>query len=152
MPLPILVPDASVILKWVLPSDGEPDSDRARQLLTAIVEERARALVPTLWLFEVGNTVARRFAPHAGQWLSALMKFGLEEVAPSERWLTVTLDLVSKYGSTFYDAAYHATALAHGGVFVTADAQYAARTKAESGVVGLADWRPPANTIRPRRG
>lgn len=151
MPLPIVVPDASVILKWVLPSDGEPDSDRARLLLAAIAEERVRALVPALWLFEVGNIVARRFAPHAARWLSPLMKFGLEEVAPTERWLATTLDLASKYDNAFYDAAYHATALVHGGVFVTADAQYAARSRAASGVIELAEWSPPAYTMRPRR-
>ena len=57
------------------------------------------------------------------------MKFGFEETPPSERWLMTTLELVSRYGGTFYDAAYHATALVHGGVFVTAYAQYAARSK-----------------------
>ena len=54
----LVVPDASVILKWVLPSDGEPDADKALVLRNAILEEDVRALVPTLWIYEVGNTVA----------------------------------------------------------------------------------------------
>jgi hypothetical protein len=45
MPLPLVVPDASVMLKWVLPSDDEPDTDRALNLLsTSILEESVRAL------------------------------------------------------------------------------------------------------------
>ena len=60
MPLPIVVPDASVILKWVLRSDSEPDSDRALHLRTAIAEERVHALVPSLW------HGAFRHTPHSG--------------------------------------------------------------------------------------
>ena len=48
MPTPLVVPDASVLLKWVLPSDEEPHADRALLLRTAIVEETVRALVPGL--------------------------------------------------------------------------------------------------------
>ncbi len=50
MPVPLVVPDASVILKWVLPSDDEPDADKALVLRDAILEEDVRALVPALWL------------------------------------------------------------------------------------------------------
>jgi len=55
MPTPLVVPDASVLLKWVLPSDEEPDADRALLLRTAIVEEAVRSLVPGVWLYEVAD-------------------------------------------------------------------------------------------------
>jgi predicted nucleic acid-binding protein len=143
MALPIVVPDASVILKWVLPSEDEADAERALLLRTAIAEERLRALVPSLWLYEVGNTVSRRFPAHAPQWLPALMKFGLEEAHPTERWVTATLELIARYGGTFYDAAYHAVALVHGGLFVTSDLQYLERTGTDSAIMPLAHWQPP---------
>ena len=38
MATPIVVPDASVLLKWILPSDNEPDADQAVRLRDAIVE------------------------------------------------------------------------------------------------------------------
>src|SRR5450756_1849199 len=107
MSLPLVVPDASVLLKWVLPSSDEPDADKALLLRAAIVDEAVRALVPALWLYEVGNTVARRFQAQASGWLSALMKFGLEEAPPSTPWLAKTLELTSRHDVTFYDAAYH---------------------------------------------
>lgn len=121
MPTPLVVPDASVLLKWVLPSDDEPDADRALLLRAAILDETVRALVPALWLYEVGNTVARRFPAQASGWLSALLKFGIEEAPPSSPWLAKTLELTSHHEVSFYDAAYHALAIVHDGLLVTAD-------------------------------
>jgi RecB family endonuclease NucS len=44
---------------------------------------------------------------------------------------------------TFYDAAYHALAIAQGGVMVTADRRYARKCAAAGHVADLADWQPP---------
>lgn len=143
MPAPLVVPDASVILKWVLPSDDEPDVDKSLSLRDAILEDHVRALVPALWLYEVGNTAARRFPSHAAAWLSALMKFELEESPPSPQWLAAALELIARYHVAFYDAAYHAIAIVHGGSFVTADKRYVSRTNEAGAVVMLNDWTPP---------
>src|SRR4051812_27849222 len=99
MPVPLVVPDASVLLKWVLPCDTEPDADKALLLRAAIQDEVVDALLPALWLYEVGNTIARRFPMHASSWLSALMKFGLEEASPSQVWLAKTLELTVVLGN-----------------------------------------------------
>lgn len=149
MAVPLVVPDASVLLKWVLPSEDEPDADKALLLRAAIQDEAVHALLPALWLYEVGNTIARRFPTHASGWLSALMKFGLEEASPSERWLTKILELTSCYKVSFYDAAYHALALIHKGLFVTADSRYVNRAKEPGSVIALSEWQPPL-TPRPR--
>jgi len=93
MRAPLVVPDASVLLKWVLRSEDEPDADKALLLRKAITDDIVRALVPALWLYEMGNTVAHRFPSHASAWLIAMMKFGLKEAAPSGPWLTVVLEL-----------------------------------------------------------
>ena len=143
MPVPIVVPDASVLVKWMVASADEPDADRALLLRSALVQEDIRALVPGLWLYEVGNTVARRLPTHAAQWLMAMMKFGLEEVPLSERWLKTVLTITARYGATFYDAAYHAVALVHGGVFVTADTNYVTLTHKQGAVVSLSEWHLP---------
>jgi predicted nucleic acid-binding protein len=150
MPIPLVVPDASVLLKWVLPSNGEPDADKAVLLRTAIRDETVHALLPALWLYEVGNTIARRFPMHASGWLSALMKFGLEEASPSQLWLAKTLELTRRYEVSFYDAAYHALALIHNGVFVTADSRYVNRATKPGSVIALSEWQPPL-TPPPRR-
>jgi predicted nucleic acid-binding protein len=152
MALPVVVPDASVLLKWVLPSDDEPHADRARQLREAIVDESVRALVPSLWLYEIGNTVARRFPTHAATWLNALVKFGLEEVMPKGSVLTRTLELTARFEVSFYDAVYHAVALVHGGLFVTADARYVERVAEIGQVVLLSSWEMARRPSTPRKG
>lgn len=125
MPAPLVEPDASVILKWVLPSDLEPDADIALALRdAAIIEENVLALVPALWIYEVGNTITRRFPGHAAAWLAARMKFELRELSPSRQWLEAALRLTAHYGVTFYDAAYHAITIVQNGLFVTADGRY----------------------------
>ena len=148
---PLVVPDASVLLKWVLPSDDEPDADKALLLRTAILDEAVHAILPALWLYEVGNTVARRFPTHASGWLSALIKFGIEEVLPSSVWLAKTLELTSRYEVSFYDAAYHALALIHNGLFVTADTRYVNRVAESGSVIALRDWQPPRTPSSRRR-
>ena len=148
MPAPLVVPDASVLLKWVLPSNEEPDADKALLLRMAIIDEDVRALLPALWLYEVGNAVARRFPMHASAWLSALMKFGLKEAPPSHRWLAKALELTRRHEVSFYDAAYHALALIHNGLFVTADTRYVARVTESGGVIALSEWQPSRRRAR----
>ena len=112
--------------------------------------ETVKAILPGLWLYEVGNTVARRFPEHADAWLSALMKFGIEESLPSPSWLAKTLELTGRYRVSFHDATYHALALLGNGQFVTADARYIARVPEPWGVVALGEWDPPGPS--PTRG
>lgn len=151
MQTPLVVPDASVLLKWVLSSDDEPDADKALLLRVAIIDETVHAILPPLWLYEVGNTVARRFPDYASGWLSALMKFGIDEKLQSPLWLAKTLELTRKYDVSFYDAAYHALALVHGGSFVTADVRYVKRVTKLGSVIALSDWQPPRapKSLRP---
>lgn len=150
MAVPLLVPDASVLLKWVLPSDDEPDADKALQLRAAILDDTVHVILPPLWIYEVGNTVARRFPTHAPAWLSALLRFGMEEMPASQAWLTKALELTSRHQVSFYDAAYHALALLHKGLFVTADAKYVIRAAESGSVVTLSEWEPPTSPA-PRR-
>ena len=140
MAVPMVVPDASVILKWVLPSEDEPDLERAIALRDAIAAGDVDARVPTLWLYEVGNTLARRFPELAERALDTLVRFDLVIAPRSPRWLGLVLNLTARYGVTFYDAAYHAHAIARRGVLVTADERYVSRAEAAGAVVRLADW------------
>ncbi|MGH7071708.1 MAG: hypothetical protein ACREFO_17085 [Acetobacteraceae bacterium] len=91
-----------------LPSAEEPAADKAWLLRSAILEETVRAFVPSLWLYEVGNTVARRFPAQAQSWPAGFVKFGLQESPPSQAWLYKSLELTGRHDIMFYDAAYHA--------------------------------------------
>ena len=136
---PLFVPDASVLLKWVLKSDDEPETDRALQLKAAWLADACQLLVPALWLYEVGNVVGLKQPDEAVEMMTAMTSLGLPEAAPSV-FMAGALRLMKDRRVTFYDAAYHATALAQGGIFVTADAAYLRRVRAQGGVVRLADW------------
>ena len=136
----VIVPDASVILKWVLPSRDEPDLGRALALRDSIADGRVRAIVPALWVYEVGNTLARRQPDRAEPSLAALLRFDLESAFQSHQWLECALVLTRRYGVTFYDASYHAHAIVGRGVFVTADERYVRRARDAGFVVQLGEW------------
>ena len=136
----LVVPDASVILKWVLPSAHEHDLGRALALRDAIAGGEVRAVVPDLWIYEVGNTLTRRKPGLAEPALDALLRFGLEVAPRSPEWLRHALDLTRRHDVTFYDAAYHAHAIAGRGVFVTADERYVRRAGGAGFVMRLSEW------------
>ena len=139
----VVVPDASVILKWVLPSADEPDLEQALALRDAIAGGNVRAIVPHLWLYEVGNTLARRQPARAERALDVLLRFELESVPPTPAWLALALDLTRRYDVTFYDAAYHAHAIGIRGAFVTVDERYVGRAREAGFVMRLSDWAAP---------
>ena len=138
----IVVPDASVLLKWVLPGDDERDTEAALALRNEAVAGAVELVVPQLWVYEVGNTLARRFPDQADALLASLADFGLKEARLDARWRTQAVSLAVTYQVAFYDAAYHAVALALGGVFVTADERYVRRASKAGGVSSLRGWRP----------
>jgi predicted nucleic acid-binding protein len=146
--LKLIVPDASVLLKWVLPHDVEPDQARAIELRDAALAGAIACRVPALWLFEVGNTLARLVPAQAPAMLNALQRFGLEETEREPRWVARALKLAADYAVTFYDASYHAIALTGRGLFVTSDTKYIRKAGAAGAVVSLADWQPPVSGER----
>jgi predicted nucleic acid-binding protein len=144
----LVVPDASVLLKWVLPHDVEPDQARALELRDAALAGAIACRVPALWLYEVGNTLARLTPAQAPAMLDALQRFGLEEAERDTRWVERALELAAAYAVTFYDASYHAIALVGKGLFVTSDGKYIRKAGAAGAVVVLGDWQPPASGTR----
>ena len=140
----IVTPDASVLLKWVLPGDDEQDeqdTDAALALRDEAVAGILDLVVPQLWIYEVGNTLARRFPNDAGELLASLADFGLNEARLDSKWRVRAVSLSVTYGVAFYDAAYHAVALGLGGVFVTADERYVRRASRAGGISSLRLWR-----------
>ena len=136
----LVVPDASVILKWVLPPTDEADVGRGVALRDAIGNGDVQALVPKLWLNEVGNALARRLPPSraaAGEPRALRPAHG----PLSRRWLNQALDLTQRCRVTFYDAAHHAHAILERGVFVTADERYFRHAREARTIVWLAEWR-----------
>lgn len=136
----ICVPDASVILKWVLPPDNEPYAEAAEAIRDAFVAGDVELLVPSLWLFEVGNTLARKYPQQADALLGTLESLHIPEAQPTPEWRSIAVRLTVQHQATFYDAAYHALAIAQNGVFVTADETYLERMSSEPHLRHLQAW------------
>lgn len=137
----IVTPDASVLLKWVLPGNDEQDTDAALELRDEAVAGHLDLVVPQLWIYEVGNTLARRFPDDADELLASVAGFRLAEARLDSGWRRRAVSLCATYGVAFYDAAYHAVALGLGGVFVTADERYVRRASKAGGISTLRRWR-----------
>lgn len=138
--MPIVVPDASLILKWIVPPDNEPHVEQAFALREAFLRDEIILQVPALWYFEVGNTLAGKFPAEAPAQLHHLRHFGMTEVAMDDTWQDKILELIKKHGVTFYDASYHALAILHSGIFLTGDERYLIRVKGAAHVQHLREW------------
>lgn len=136
----IAVIDASVIVKWVLRNPArEPDSDRAFAVLDAVRNGRLEPLQPPHWLAEVAAVVSRlqpELADDAIDLLDAMEIPVSNEVTVYKRAaaLAVRLD------QHLFDTLYHALALEHQGLFISADGRYYNKARGLGHIVYLADW------------
>lgn len=136
----LFIPDASILLKWVLPQQREPHVDEAVAIRDAFVAGQIQLLVPSLWFFEAGNVIALHYADSAAQRLGTLTDLSIPEAAPYRQWRDTSVGLVRKHKVSFYDASYHALAIVRQGIFVTADARYIRKTGSSGAIMALSDW------------
>lgn len=140
----IVVPDASVLLKWVLEKEEPASYRQALHLQAAFLAEEVELQVPTLWRYEVGNVLGLKQSRLAGDLMKALLAFELEEVPFQHDY---TLEVLSHMQEitwvTFYDSAYHVLARRIQGMYVTADAAYVKRAKRKGHVTLLSHWEGP---------
>lgn len=140
----IIVPDASVILKWVLERDNEPDHMQARLLQEALVASAVEVRVPTLWRYEVGNVLGLKQPRMGTDLMSALLAYELDEVPLRGEYCLAVLEHMQEVkGVTFYDSAYHVLALRTKGLYLTADTAYVKRARRKGHVELLSDWEGP---------
>lgn len=120
----IFVPDASIILKWVL-EDEENNRDNATALLRGWVEQEHEFVVPSLWLYEVGNVLGIKRSKDAEKILEILLEYEFKEMKITKDVTSIAFALMKEYrGVAFYDTIYHAVAMRNKGTMVTADKTY----------------------------
>lgn len=140
----IVVPDASVILKWVLEKEDEPGYAQALKLQEALLADQVEIRVPTLWRYEAGNVLGLKKPGMATELMSALLAYEFEEVPLGTEYAIEVLEHMHDVrGVTYYDAAYHVLALRTKGIYLTADAAYVKRAKRKGHVVRLDEWQGP---------
>lgn len=131
----IFVPDASIILKWVLGEDEE-GQDRAIELLNGWLDQEHEIILPSLWIYEVGNVLGVKRTKDAEKILGLLLGYEFKESRITDIQINLTFHLMKEFkGVTFYDAIYHALALIEKGVMVTADKDYFKKTKDKGGIM-----------------
>jgi hypothetical protein len=81
----IAVPDAFVILKWVLEGEDEPGHDQAMELQEALLAEEIEIRMPTPRRYEVGNVLGMKKPKIATELMSALLAYEFDEVPPEHR-------------------------------------------------------------------
>jgi len=139
----LIVPDASVVVKWFL--GDEDDVDRALAIRQAITADRLRAIAPSSLPWEFAQALIR--ASRRGRLdetriegaVRALRDFGIDLLAPW-RLEGVSTALALRLGVSIYDAGYLAAARESGATLVTADQrQRDAAPKAAVEVAWLGD-------------
>lgn len=126
----VLIPDASVIVKWTLPATGEPAAEKALGVLARWQAGEVDLVSPSLWRYEVANVLARKAPRSAAELFGGLLALDLPTVDLDAGLLRDALKIALRFpGASVYDAAYHALALGVSGSFLTADESYFRRTK-----------------------
>ena len=123
-----------------LPNGKRLSSKRSRCGNT-FVTGRCRLLLPSLWIYQVGNVLALKRPQLAVEALDLLVAFKFELAEPDEACRYKAFELTEHFGVSFYDAAYHALATVNHGMFVTADDKYLQRVNPAAYVISLKDWR-----------
>jgi predicted nucleic acid-binding protein len=120
----MLVVDASVAVKWLLPEPGRP---LARRLLT----EGEPLCAPDLLLAEVGNALWKNIrrgmpaGPLREAW--ALLPPSFQRLVPMGELAAAAFDLALRHDHPVYDCFYVALARRESAPLITADARLADR-------------------------
>jgi len=133
--------DASIILKWVLPKNIAPLQEQALSIREVLVEGTINIIVPSLWRYEVGNTLGRLIPDSASELLTLCSDIGIKEADESPERDKKTHDIMTQWHVSFYDASYHALAIVNDIVFITADEKYNHKVKGQSNISILKDWQ-----------
>jgi predicted nucleic acid-binding protein len=132
--------DGSVAVAWCFPDEQAPYPQAVLDSLAA-----ARALVPSLWPLEVGNSLLvgerRRRSTQADttHWLGFLnsLPISIDDETPSRAWQE-TLSLARAQNLSVYDAAYLELALRRDLPLASLDE----RLKAAAVVLGVREYTP----------
>jgi predicted nucleic acid-binding protein len=133
------VVDASVILKWALEKEKEPDHDKATGLLHAWVSGAVGIGAPSLWTYEVANILGRALPDEASQKMKLLLDLEISVVDCSEQMIRQCFTWMKEHQITFYDAAYLAAAYATDAVLLTSDEKFCEKMKNDDRICLLKD-------------
>ncbi len=118
------VVDASVILKWIVGSEREPDQEIAMRILDVWSHNKISILAPSLWKYEVGNFVGRVIPDDAEEKMQYLQDLNIKSIELTDKACFMCLNWMKTKDVTFYDASYLAVAFLADAVLLTADEKF----------------------------
>jgi len=133
------VVDASVILKWVVGEEKEPDHQQAMGLLGFWTKSHAELIAPSLWKYEVGNFLGRTLQEDARNKMNLLINLNIRNVEMTESMYVQCFSWMKKNNVTFYDACYLAAAFEVQGTLITADQNFVSKMGKTSSICLLKD-------------
>ncbi len=136
----IVVPDASVILKWAFSTPDEIDNDKAVSFLNAWIDGKYEVILPKLWSYEVGNVLMMKMPEQAYEVMEIFLGYNFIEYDISLELCKETFKLMRRFNVTFYDAVYHALAILKKGKLLTADESYCRKVRDIKYVISLKEW------------
>lgn len=136
----IIVPDASVVLKWAFDTPDEIDTDKAVSFLNAWIDGKCEIVLPKLWSYEVGNVLMMKMPEQAHEVMEIFLGYDFTEYDMSLELCKETFKLMQRFSVTFYDAVYHAVAFLQKGKLLTADESYCKKVRDTKYVLSLRDW------------
>jgi predicted nucleic acid-binding protein len=128
--LKTLVLDASVAIKWAVPSASEPLTDESLRLLRRYVDSDLEFIVPDVFWAEVGNvlwkgTRRQRWRQVEAEAVAADMKARDFATVSSATLLPEALRIAFAYDRSVYDCLYVALAVQSKTDLITADERLA---------------------------
>jgi predicted nucleic acid-binding protein len=125
-----VVVDASVAVKWCLPSQRELLVDQAEELLASSRRDEVRFLVPDLFWVELANALWKAVrktyisADNAAAALSFVRDLDIATI-PCSDLVPQALQLATSHDRTVYDSLYVALAMHSNSELITADERLA---------------------------
>jgi predicted nucleic acid-binding protein len=136
----ILVVDASVAVKWTLPeASTEAHTQEALAVLATIRTGRASFVQPPHWLLEIAAVVVR-LRPEFVDEILAFLDVLRVSIADEIHVLRRAARLARELDHHLFDTLYHAVALEHDGLLVTADHVYARKAAHLGNMIELQHW------------
>lgn len=138
--MPSFIVDASVLLKWFLDEEGH--KNEALLLKNDYAAGMVELNIPDYAYAEFLNTAGRVLPVYRAQLIfSLLLMMSIPECSVTLEVAGRAFRIMKKYhGVSFYDAGYHALAMEHNAVFITADKKYYAKAKKLGNILYLGDY------------
>lgn len=137
-----VVADASVAVKWAFSeSTREPYIDRARALLRAVQDGKIVLVQPPHWIAEVAAVLTRTQPDLVEDVIDLLDAMEVQTIGDRAVYKRASR-IAQELGKHLFDSLYHAVALEHGAVLVSADAKYYRKAQRLGSLIPLALWKP----------